>query len=130
MTPHQAKVESILEQLKAKDIIKKHLRYAIHQDVPVTYHVYHNWPGQFPTSVVEVEAVVSSDDRIGGSFRWPTDDHWVRVIGARFDIMDEEINRSRGTATQIILARLHACGIEMQARVPQYVEVADVMEAK
>lgn len=116
MTPQQATVESILEQLKAREIIKSHLSYAIHQDVPVAYQVR-------PLGV-RFEAVVSSDHRLYGSFRWPTDDHWVRVIEGWLYFEEEEITRSRGTATQIILARLHQCGIEMTKEVPQYVEIA------
>lgn len=115
MTPQQT-AESILEQLGARDIIKKHLRYAIHQDVPVTYCVR-------PLGV-RFEAVVSSDHRLRGSFRWPGDDHWVRVIEGWLYFEEDEIERSRGTAARIILARLHQCGIEMNNQVAEYVEVS------
>lgn len=121
-------LDSILEQLGVKDVIKRHLRYAIHQDVPVTFKVYGPIGQHGMVIGVEFSAVVSSDHRLQGSFRWPTDDHWVRIIKGQMAMTLDELTRSRGTATQIALARVHACGVEMTKQVPQYVETADVME--
>lgn len=113
MSPQQI-VQSILEQINARGIIKEHLRYCLHRDtISITVTIM-SLPKQPDIVAVHFEAVVSADYRQEGAFRWPPDDCWVRVIGGSLGITEKEILSSRSRATQILLARVNLCGETMR----------------
>ena len=120
---HGLEVGLILEQIDAKGIIKNHLEHSIHRNVPITCKYYSTYPGHPTVCAAFFEAVVSAESRHKDAFRWPLDDSWVRVIRGQvaFHEGEPEFRVGRCGMTELVLQRVHACGMEMASQDPVFI---------